>query len=220
MKVKRFTTFLALFLVLFIIISCNTYSSFGEGTARTEATAPRVFSSSSNNSTIIAGFGTENIHIGMSRDELISVLGKPNNEFPTMTSCKYSVLQWYKSYSDGSVEDGDGVFCYLRDNKVFEVAFSSPRFITQNRISYGTKWIELLNVLDKKDFFTLSGSSNAATNYELLDYGINMRSGIAYESGGNALNEKTVNSIYVFSPSDSFHPKGCLGKDQEFTPVY
>lgn len=169
---------------------------------------------------IIKGaYGTEEMHIGMTKDQLIETLGKPLNESPYLDYCDYSHMQWIKSNPDGTIEPGNGIISYLRNNTVYEIEFSNPRFATDHKMSYGAKWDDLLKILDKKDVFTLTRSSSNATNDENLLYGIDREHGLAYQSGKNAEGKRNITSVYVFAPANGFHPRSCMSRDQEFVPV-
>ena len=117
---------------------------------------------------IVPGNGTNLIHLQMSRQELVALLGKPNEEYEHNGYCSYSEMHWFpKANSDGSVE-GDGVFVFLRDHKVFEIRFNKGYFTNQG-ITFGSSLKELQSKTSVL-LYQLTKRANTSTNNEDLQF--------------------------------------------------
>lgn len=167
---------------------------------------------------IAPGVGTNSIRLDMSRDELIAALGKPSEEYDHRHLCTYSELHWFPpTKRDGSV-DGDGIFAFVKEGKVFELMFGKG-FYT----AYGVKHALTLKDLKKKiaaPLFELTNSANTATNGENLLFMIERDKGIAYElAAAYKTRERIVSGIYVFRPSFEFLPWGCVDENQSLREV-
>ncbi|MGH9949058.1 MAG: hypothetical protein ACRD6X_17950, partial [Pyrinomonadaceae bacterium] len=127
---------------------------------------------------VAAGAGTDSVRLGMTRDELTDLLGKPNDELDYhIPSCIFSHMHWYHANPDGSV-DGD-IFAFLRDGKVFEIRYEEG-FYTSDGIKNDYPLKDLKRKI-AAPLFELTRSSNHATNYENLYFMIESEKGIAYE---------------------------------------
>lgn len=164
---------------------------------------------------VTAGVGTDSVRLGMSRDELGELLGKPSDELDYNTSCLFSHMHWFHANPDGSV-DGD-IFAFLRDGKVFELMFRDG-FYTSDGIKNDD-----LNDLKSKvtaPLFELTNSANTATNHKNLYFMIVSEKGIAYEVAADyKTNERFVSALYVFEPGADFLPMGCIDRIQSLIPV-
>ncbi len=170
-------------------------------------------------STILEGLGTVSVKLGMSRVELTAHLGTPNNVFENLY-CGQTHLQWFEVRSDGSVEDGDGLNVYLKDDAAYHITFSSERFRTEEGITFGSELRELFTVYPELDVFTLSRSSSNATNDRDRFFGVVEPKGIAFELIiGEKKSEGSVVSVEVYKEDTEFRPQGCVGEDQEKNSV-
>lgn len=166
------------------------------------------------------GYGSKEIFLGMSRADLLKVKGIPNEEYNHTGYCSYTEIHWIQpTRADGSLQEGNGIFAYLKDDKVFEISFSGNQYYTKDNIKYGI----LLKELGKKgavDFYILSPSANAATYNEDLVYAVESENGISYELGvGYKTKERYLYSIYVFTPFEKFLPFGCISESQTFNKI-
>lgn len=173
---------------------------------------------SNENFVVYAGKGTEQIYLGMTRQDLLSQLGKPSSEFTHKVFCSYSEMHWFPpANADGSVE-GEGIFAFLRNNRAFELRFGE-KYRTQSGIEYGMPLTELRKLISAP-IYRLSPSSNTSTNNEDLWFLIENDHGVAYEIGAEFRTEKRqVNAIYVFLPSSDFQPWGCIGENQTLSRI-
>lgn len=164
------------------------------------------------------GYGTEQVYLGMSREDLLRTLGRPNDEYSHNGYCSYTEMHWYpNANADGTVY-GDGIFAFLKDGKIFEIRFGKG-YYTKENINYDSSLKDLRNKI-VAPLFRLAPSANTSTNNEDLIYMIEKESGIAYELGvGYKTKERAVNAIYVFYPSSDFLPWGCISENQSFTEI-
>lgn len=164
---------------------------------------------------IIPGVGSFDIKLGMSKEALIEVLGTPLNEQSSTPICERVVLQWYRVNSDGSVEDGNGIYAYLKGNVVYEINYSSNRYATNENVSFGTPFEQLISLEKDLHIFELTLSSSNSSNGKNLIYAVDEKKGIAYElSYSPRTSSRYVGGIYVFAKDSEFQPNGCVGRDQ------
>lgn len=172
------------------------------------------------------GYGTTYIHLGVSRGYLLSILGKPDEEYLYDNYDKacgvHSDMHWStKINSDGTMEPGDGIFVYLRDDKVFGISFSDKKYFTTGRIAFDMPFDEVKKIPEFDTIaFTLTNSADHASNYKDYFYLVDRDKGIAFEMG-HALKTKNsyVNGINVFSPGTDFVPMGCIATGRTFVHV-
>ncbi len=92
---------------------------------RTESERPRTPSSPTEilpleDRLVTPGVGTSMVRLGMGREELVKLWGEPADEYNHSGTCKYSEIHWLPADKGAQ---GDGVFVFLREGKVFEVRF-------------------------------------------------------------------------------------------------
>jgi hypothetical protein len=169
-----------------------------------------------NRQVIRAGRGSEDIYLGISKIELLQILGPPQNKFSWESSCFSLIteLQWFKADSKGNVE-GAGVYVYLKNDIVYAINFSSPRFITSENLTYQSLFKGLLKLNPDINVYRLTRSSSNATNGEDMRYAVDENKGIAYQLDYNKRGNRTIGGIYVFEPFTKFPARGCVGSEQE-----
>ena len=163
------------------------------------------------------GIGTNEVYVGMLDKDLLAQLGKPAEEYSHTGHCNYVEMHWHsKVRPNGSMEEGNGIFAYLRDEKVFEISFSGKGFYTSDGITLDSSYKELQARYPGPNY-RLTPSANHATNFEDLTYVVRKDEGIAFELGvGYKTEERLVDAIYVFAPSGDFQPWGCIADNQSF----
>jgi hypothetical protein len=169
-----------------------------------------------NRQMITAGRGTEDIYLGMSKTELLQILGLPRNELSWQSSCFSFIkeMQWFKADSKGNVE-GSGVYVYLKNDLVYAIKFSSPRFLTSDNLTDQSLFKDLLKSMPNINVYRLTRSSSNATNGKDKRYAVNENKGVAYELDYNKRGNRIIGGIYVFEPFTKFPARGCVGTDQE-----
>lgn len=169
---------------------------------------------------IQSGFGTGKIHLGMSREGLLERLGPPNEEYSHNSFCTYVEMHWLpKAHPDGSMPEGNGIFAYLRDNRVYELSFSANEYQTTFGVSDSTSAKVAIEKLGWP-LFLLTPSANTATYHEDLMYLVNSDDGIAFELGvGYKTKKRFVYAIYVFAPGSEFLPWGCVSENQRLIRI-
>lgn len=176
------------------------------------------------------GYGTDQVHLGMSSEDLRRVLGKPNDENSHRESinvngeilksnCSYTEMHWFpKANPNGKMKErGNGIFAYLMDDRVYEISFSGEKsYKTKEDINYLSSLKDLKNKIGAP-VYILSPSANHANNYEDLMYMVETEKGVAFElTNSYKTKEKLVSAIYVFAPSGNFLPWGCISDNQSF----
>lgn len=190
----------------------------GSASNTVATTSPISKSNPWNDRLITSGMGTDSVRLGMSRDELVALLGKPHEEYNHTGFCTFSEIHWFPpTNEDGSV-DGDGIFAFLKNGKVFELMFGEG-FYT----SAGIKNDCLLKDLRSKitaPLFELTNSASTATNSENLFFIVEKELGVAYEiAAGYKTRERSVSAIYVFRPGEDFLPRGCRDPNHSFVMI-
>lgn len=191
----------------------KNYDSFVESTLK-----PKLENESQTETFVHPGYGTEDVYLGISREDLLKILGKPSDEYTHDGHCSYTEMHWYpKANADGAV-NGDGIFAFLRDDKLFEIRFGKG-YYTKESINYNLSLKELMTKIDAP-LYLLSPSANTATNDKDLIYMVEKENGIAYELGvGYKTKKRGINAIYVFYSSNDFLPWGCISENQSFNQI-
>lgn len=167
---------------------------------------------------VVPGKGTELIHLGLKRGELIEILGEPADEYRHDGFCLYTEMHWLPPADSKGHIEGDGIFVFLREDKAFEIRFDQT-YHTSEGIDGGTTLREVGKVVDLP-LFLLHPSANTATNHEDLYFLIDRDFGLAYEiAAAYKTRERHVSAIYVFRPGDDFLPWGCVDKNQTLTEI-
>lgn len=170
---------------------------------------------------IASGYGTREVHIGLLRDEIAEILGSPDEEHHYNGTCQYSDMHWSaKSYPDGSMEPGNGIFAYLRENQIFQLSFSGGEYTTLGGNKLGTTLDHLkksneLNLVS----YVLRNSADTASNYKDFTYEVDKEKGIAFHIAypyNPRKDTRSVWSIEVFSPTADFFPQGCISVNRSF----
>jgi hypothetical protein len=171
-----------------------------------------------NDRLIRAGDGTTFVRLGMTRDKLIAVLGKPLLENSHTESCEFSQLQWLPPANPDGTLEGGGIFAFFRAGKVFEIMFGEG-FYTSNEVKPGLS-LEALKNKSAAPLYRLSPSANTATNDEDLFFMVEKEKGIAYEiAAAYKTKKRIVSAIYVFVPNTDFEPWGCIDENQTFNEI-
>jgi len=216
------------FLILFLLNGCNEVSSgriTSSNNSNVNSAHVMVSNKGENNSAvldsdglgsgqIIPGKGTEKFWLGNSREHLIKVLGKPNEEYHygEVSDCNHSDMHWLELGTDG-----DGIFCYLKDGAVFQISFSLNRYVLPNGITIGTPINDVLGKYVSLQGFELLHSAGEVNGGKNLLYLVEQNQGIAFEMYYDKKERKRkVWSAIVFEPHVSFLPNGCLSRPQEF----
>jgi len=167
---------------------------------------------------VIEGKGTKSIQIGMSRQQLVDHLGKPSDEYEHKGKCNYSELHWFPPPSpDGSVS-GDGIFAFLKEERVFELRFGKG-YQTNAGIGFGSP-IGVLRDLVGAVTYELVPSSNTATNNRNLVYTVVVADGVAFELAmDTSIDSGLVNALYVFRRGEGFLPWGCIDANQRLVQL-
>ena len=164
------------------------------------------------------GVGTSMVRLGMNREELIKLWGEPADEYNHSGACKYSEIHWFPAVEKREQTQGDGVFAFLRDGKVFEVRFGQG-FHTPHGLAVNLTLGELKTRTTGK-MFELTKSASTFTNDENLYFLIDSRRGVAFEIGTPYRGkQRIVSAIYVFYPESAFLPWGCIDGNQRLVEL-
>lgn len=171
-----------------------------------------------NDRLIAPGVGTDSVRLNMSRDELVTLLGEPDEEYDHTNLCNFSEIHWFPPTNpDGSV-DGDGIFAFFREGKIFEIRFGEG-FHTSRGVNHQSSLEDLKKEI-AAPLFELTNSANTATNYENLFFMIEKEKGIAYEvAAGYKTIKRRVSAFYVFYPTVDFLPWGCIDENQRLVEI-
>lgn len=167
---------------------------------------------------VTPGFGTDSVHLNMSREDFVKLLGKPNEEYDYRIGCTYSDAHWFpQPNTDGSVDDLE-IFAFFKDGSAFEIYFVEG-FHTAGGIGPNTS-LKDLRAKVNAPLYRLTNSSNTATNYQDLFFMIEKERGIAYELAvGYKTRARGVSGIYVFQPNSDFLPWGCISENQQLIEI-
>lgn len=169
---------------------------------------------------ITPGRGTEDIQLGMSREDILQVLGKPNEAYSYDSDsipgrCEYSDMHWLEERFEGN-----GIFAYLKNEKIYEISFSGKQYITKGSIKLFSSLDEVKRSYPQAQQYVLTPSAAPVNNNRDLIYVVSVEDGVAFELAYNPKDKKrNVWSIYVFSPNSDFAPGGCVGELRRFVPT-
>lgn len=171
----------------------------------------------STNNYITPGLGTEDVQLEMSREDILQVLGKPNEaySYDSDSVSGRSDMHWLdeKSY-------GDGIFAYLRGEMIYEISFSEKKYVTKGNIKLDSTLDEVKRSYPQAQQYLLTPSASHANNYKDLIYIVSAEDGVAFELAYNPKDKKRyVWSIYVFSPNSDFAPDGHVDELRKFVPT-
>lgn len=148
---------------------------------------------------IIEGKSVGPLQLGASRDAAISALGETLDEF----NIDVTEMHWM-NWED----DDNGIFAYLRDDKVFEIDCDSKNFKLSNGFKVENDPILLKRLYPNLKAYRLLHSGAKVNGGEDLVYWIDETKGIAftiyyYKNQG----KKLVGTIIVFEPGTGFTPR-------------
>lgn len=167
--------------------------------------------------TIVPGFGTSTIHLGLTRNDLLVKLGEPVDEYTHSGHCEYNEIHWLPNVEAAGDVEGEGVFAFLKNDKVVELRFGEGYHLN-DKIRYGSR-LQDLNTASLGSVYRLHPSANASTNYVDLMFSVRQSDGVAFEIGVDLQGRRSVNAIYVFEPEKNFEPWGCLSENQTLEPT-
>ena len=129
-------------LILISAISFFTYSVWNEGCKispieKHSFNQPTQIVTETVANTINAGFSIDLVKLGDSRDQVFKIFPKKakyDEEYDyngIITTCRFNEIHWLELEAQGS----NGIYFYLKDGLVFQIASSSPNFKTSEGLS-------------------------------------------------------------------------------------
>jgi hypothetical protein len=123
-------------------------------------------------------------------------------------------------WRDPQNQHSDGVFFYLRDDRVFQIESATPRFRTQEGITINSSPESVRKYFPDLRAFQLRHSASDVDGGRDLIYWSSAKHGIAFEFYYNrGLDERRVWTISVFPRGTEFHPQGCIVPPQEWVEI-
>jgi len=151
------------------------------------------------------------IQLGDTREKLIKMLGGKLEEYSHDTPCKYTEMHWYDLNADRN-----GIFTYLRDDRVFQIESDTPRYRTAEGITSDALPESVRSKHRNLETYVLLGSGSKVNGGRDLVYWIDGQNGIAFEFYYNSkARKRRVSKIIVFEPHSDFQPEGCLSPPQQ-----
>lgn len=158
------------------------------------------------NGAIIAGRSVGLLNMGDTKEMAISYLGNPTQEGNLWIPCKVTEIHWNDYHLDSN-----GIFIYLKDDKIYQIVSGTKRFKTENGIKPDDDPKKLKGFYPKLEAYELLNTASQINGGANVIYWVDKEQGIAFGLYNyRKLGERRIGSIIVFYPNDEFEPDGCL----------
>jgi hypothetical protein len=158
------------------------------------------------------------LQLGANKADVIAAFqwrDKPDEMYTHEDPCNYEELHWLDME-----RHKNGVWAFLRDGRVYQIDVDTDRYSTPDGIRFGATVDQVEKLYRDAKPFRWTHSGSKVNGGRDVFYLINTEKGIAFGFFYNAqLKRRTVESISVFIPGDSFQPDGCLQAPQSLKPV-
>lgn len=134
-----------------------------------------------------------------------------DEELP-LNSCGVSGYHWVDVNLDAT-----GVYAYLRDREIVQIAVKTPRFALPNGLKVEASEQDVKRRYPNGKGFVLLHSGSAAVGGRDLIYWVDEHDGVAFELYWNARKaSRFVSGIFIFEKQTEFLPEGCISVPQEW----
>jgi hypothetical protein len=218
-------------LILFILANCQISGDRSFATPRSAIQEPTPSSGSPKSEGyvihndrwyIAPGSGTKEVRLNASKQELVDALGEPNEGYdydkPSSDNCgPFSDMHWIeKPDNDIETNEGEGIYCFLREGKSFQISFSGPFYATKGNVSFYSSLQDVKKVFPTIKVYVMTRTADKINGNNDLLYAISKEEGIAFELFYDTKKKmRSVWKIYVFQPDSDFIPNVCPGKSQQ-----
>jgi hypothetical protein len=165
---------------------------------------------------IVAGRSVGDLKLGDSQSRVSEIFRlKPNIDQETFlisgpTSCHRKEIHWLDmEKKSGKFVVHNGVWIYLKEDRVVQVESMTPRFRTPEGITEHSGAEQIRHSYRDLQTFTLTNSGSKINGYRDLVYWVDKRKGIAFEFQG-----RFVSKIAIFAADTQFQPEGCVDEPQ------
>jgi len=191
-------------------------------------TAVSAVAQAPNKSLIVPGQSVGELKLGDSADQFRKAFAwKPNVDehyhYPAMSACPASEeLHWLDAgnppFSSGAAVH-DGVYAYLRNSHVFQIAVATPLFEIANGITEDSSPDKVKQFYPNMEAYWLVNRRSPATDRDFI-YWVDETKGIAFEFYyARNIRKRLLHRIYVFAPSANFLPQGCVQYPQAWRKI-
>ena len=178
----------------------------------------------SDKSLILPGQGVGQLKLGQSKEQFRNVLNwKPNVDedynYPASAGCfAREELHWLDAGNPPfSSAVHAGVFAYLRNGQIFQIAVATPLFRTANGISENSSPEKVKQFYPNLETYWRVNQHDPATGDRDFIYWVDENKGVAFEFFyARNVRKRLVYRIYVFKPSTNFFPEGCGQRPQSW----
>jgi hypothetical protein len=163
--------------------------------------------------TIKPGQGVGPLKLGDTRNQVISVLGrkKQDEEYTYSGLCPQTEIHWLDLELSGN-----GLFIYLRADRVFQIEAATPRYATGEGITVNSSSETVRRHYPRLQAYVLLHSGAKVVGGRDLLYLVDGRHGIAFEFYFNGrVRKRQVSKVIVFEPETEFAPDGCVSPPKE-----
>jgi hypothetical protein len=115
---------------------------------------------------------------------------------------------------------GNGVYVYLRKDKIYLLSIQTPRFVLSNGIQIDSSEKQVQAAYPQGHKYILLGSGSAVVGGKDLIYWVIKEQGIAFELyWDSSMKKRLVSAINIFKKDTEFLPEGCVSPPQEWKQV-
>ena len=160
------------------------------------------------------GCSVGSLHLGDRRERMLEVLGKKpqDEEYTYGAPCSLTEFHWL----DPKMRS-NGLFIYLKEDRVFQIASTMPRYRTVEGITVGSPSEDVRRHYPQLRAYVLLGSGMKVVGGRDLIYWVDRQRGIAFEFYYDRKGSmRRVSRVIVFEPSSDFKPEGCISPPQEW----
>jgi len=110
---------------------------------------------------------------------------------------------------------GNGVYAYLRNDKIYQLRVQTPRVSLANGIKLDATEEKVKHIYPRGQAYVLRYSGSKVVGGRDLRYWVDSRSGIAFEFQWDQ-RRRFVSSIDIFPAGTEYKPEGCVATPQEW----
>lgn len=177
-------------------------------------------------SLIVPGQSVGELKLGQSKEQFRNVLNwKPNVDedysYPGSSGClAREELHWLDAgnppFSAGTTVHA-GVFAYLRNGRIFQIAVATPLFQTADGITENSSPEKVKRSYPHLEAYWRVNQRDLATGDRDFIYWVDENKGVAFEFFyARNVRKRLVYRIYVFEQGANFVPEGCIQSPQSW----